>query len=78
MTNLGSKFECSECETKFYDLAQDQALCPQCGHEMTKEDPLKSKPSSRKRAAAPKAKKAKAKSKPKSKAKAKDADKEEE
>lgn len=43
MTDLGNKFECSECETKFYDLGREKAVCPQCGHEMKKEESFKSK-----------------------------------
>ncbi len=49
MATLGSKFQCSECDTKFYDLGREQALCPQCGHEMKKEDPLKVAKAARKR-----------------------------
>ncbi len=60
MTNLGSKFQCSECDTKYYDLGRDKALCPQCGHEMKKEDPLKAK-TARKRPAPEPAKAAKPK-----------------
>ncbi len=56
MTNLGSKFQCSECDTKFYDLGRDKALCPQCGTEMKKEDPLKAKSARKKPAAKAKAK----------------------
>ncbi len=53
MTNLGSKFQCSECDTKFYDLGRDKALCPQCGNEMKKEDPLKAKSARKKPAPKP-------------------------
>lgn len=28
---LGSKFECYNCGTKFYDLGKSEALCPKCG-----------------------------------------------
>jgi uncharacterized protein (TIGR02300 family) len=28
---LGSKFECYNCSTKFYDLGKSSALCPKCG-----------------------------------------------
>jgi uncharacterized protein (TIGR02300 family) len=28
---LGTKFECYNCGTKFYDLGKGQALCPKCG-----------------------------------------------
>ena len=43
MTELGNKFECSECDTKFYDLGRDKAICPQCGFEMKKDESFKSK-----------------------------------
>lgn len=28
---LGRKIQCSECETRFYDLGKSQAVCPKCG-----------------------------------------------
>ncbi len=28
---LGSKFECFNCGTKFYDLGKSDPLCPKCG-----------------------------------------------
>jgi uncharacterized protein (TIGR02300 family) len=28
---LGTKFECYNCGTKFYDLGKSDALCPKCG-----------------------------------------------
>jgi hypothetical protein len=28
---LGTKFECYNCGTKFYDLGKSEALCPKCG-----------------------------------------------
>jgi uncharacterized protein (TIGR02300 family) len=31
MAELGSKFECAECGTKFYDLGNPSAVCPKCG-----------------------------------------------
>ncbi|HVR28015.1 MAG TPA: FYDLN acid domain-containing protein [Thermoanaerobaculia bacterium] len=31
MAELGNKFECSECGTKFYDLGNPHAVCPKCG-----------------------------------------------
>jgi hypothetical protein len=30
MAELGSKFECAECGTKFYDLGNPSAVCPKC------------------------------------------------
>ena len=31
MPNLGKKFECYNCRTKFYDLGKPEAICPKCG-----------------------------------------------
>jgi uncharacterized protein (TIGR02300 family) len=31
MPELGTKFECAECGTKFYDLGNPSAACPKCG-----------------------------------------------
>jgi uncharacterized protein (TIGR02300 family) len=31
MPELGNKFECAECGTKFYDLGHPAAVCPKCG-----------------------------------------------
>ena len=31
MPELGTKFECAECGTKFYDLGSPGAVCPKCG-----------------------------------------------
>jgi uncharacterized protein (TIGR02300 family) len=31
MPELGTKFECAECGTKFYDLGNPAAVCPKCG-----------------------------------------------
>jgi uncharacterized protein (TIGR02300 family) len=28
---LGSKYECYNCGTKFYDLGKSEPLCPKCG-----------------------------------------------
>ena len=28
---LGTKFECYNCSTKFYDLGKSDPLCPKCG-----------------------------------------------
>ena len=29
--NLGNKFECFSCGTRFYDLGKPEAICPKCG-----------------------------------------------
>ena len=31
MPDLGTKFECAECGTKFYDLSKPDPACPKCG-----------------------------------------------
>jgi hypothetical protein len=31
MANLGKKFTCFQCATKFYDFGKAEALCPKCG-----------------------------------------------
>ena|SRR5215471_12357097 len=31
MPDLGKKFECFNCGTKFYNLGKPEAICPKCG-----------------------------------------------
>jgi hypothetical protein len=31
MSNLGKKFTCFSCATKFYDFRKPEAICPKCG-----------------------------------------------
>lgn len=31
MPDLGKKFECYSCGTKFYNLGRAEAICPKCG-----------------------------------------------
>lgn len=31
MPELGEKFTCADCETKYYDLGRPDAVCPRCG-----------------------------------------------
>ena len=31
MPELGKKYECAECGTKFYDLGKSEPICPRCG-----------------------------------------------
>jgi hypothetical protein len=31
MADLGKKYECYNCRTKFYNLGKPEALCPKCG-----------------------------------------------
>ena len=31
MADLGKKYECFNCGTKFYNLGKPEAICPKCG-----------------------------------------------
>jgi Protein of unknown function (FYDLN_acid) len=31
MAELGKKYECFNCHTKFYNLGKPEAICPKCG-----------------------------------------------
>jgi hypothetical protein len=31
MPDLGKKYECFNCRTKFYNLGKPEAICPKCG-----------------------------------------------
>src|SRR5262249_24479885 len=31
MADLGKKYECYNCRTKFYNLGKPEAICPKCG-----------------------------------------------
>ncbi|HVT59390.1 MAG TPA: FYDLN acid domain-containing protein [Thermoanaerobaculia bacterium] len=50
---LGTKFECFNCSTKFYDLGKGDAICPKCGADqknaLKTEAPAASQASRRKR-----------------------------
>ncbi len=35
MPDLGTKHECYNCGTKFYDLGKSPALCPKCGADQS-------------------------------------------
>ncbi len=53
---LGTKFECFNCSTKFYDLGKPEPVCPKCGANQKdashgKEAPAASQASRRKRKA---------------------------
>lgn len=37
-SQLGTRYTCFQCETKFYDLNKPAALCPSCGADQ-KDDP---------------------------------------
>ncbi|HXO19792.1 MAG TPA: FYDLN acid domain-containing protein [Thermoanaerobaculia bacterium] len=36
--NLGNKFECFSCGTRFYDLGKHEAICPKCGSNQKDSD----------------------------------------
>lgn len=35
---LGTRYTCSNCGTRFYDLNRPKAVCPECGTEQKKKD----------------------------------------
>jgi predicted nucleic acid-binding Zn-ribbon protein len=55
MPDLGKKYECAECGTKFYDLGKSEPICPKCGtNQRGLQEPQKTvAPAPRTRAAAP-------------------------
>lgn len=38
MADLGTRYKCYKCGTKFYDLGKLQPLCPSCGEDQNNED----------------------------------------
>jgi uncharacterized protein (TIGR02300 family) len=50
--DLGTKYVCFKCGTKFYDLKKPEPLCPKCGADQRESPALKPAPEKR-RAAAP-------------------------
>ena len=51
---LGTKFECYNCGTKFYDLGKPESICPKCGanqKDAATHEPATSSASRRKRKA---------------------------
>ena len=55
--DLGTKFTCFKCSTKFYDLKKPDPLCPKCGADQRESPALKPASESRRGrlAAVPKA-----------------------
>ena len=55
MPDLGKKYECAECGTKFYDLGKSEPICPKCGtNQRGLQEPQKTvAPAPRPRAAPP-------------------------
>ncbi len=48
--DLGTKYVCFKCGTKFYDLGKPEPLCPKCGADQRQSPALK--PAEKRRAAA--------------------------
>lgn len=42
MANMGKKWTCFSCNTKFYDFGKPESMCPKCGANQ-KEAPTKAK-----------------------------------
>jgi uncharacterized protein (TIGR02300 family) len=36
---LGTRYKCFKCETKFYDLGRPQPICPACGEDQNNREP---------------------------------------
>ena len=55
MTDLGRKYTCYSCHTKFYDLGKPVPLCPKCGADQrdAEEAPVYTPTRSRRAAPAP-------------------------
>ncbi len=54
--DLGTKYVCYKCQTKFYDMKKPDPLCPKCGADQRESPALKPQPEGRRGrlAAAPK------------------------
>ncbi len=53
MPDLGKKYTCYSCHTKFYDLGKPVPTCPKCGADQRDADEAPLLPASRSRARAP-------------------------
>lgn len=51
--DLGTKYVCFKCGTKFYDLKKAEPLCPKCGADQRESPALKPAPEKRRAAARP-------------------------
>ena len=51
MSELGKKYTCYSCHTKFYDLGKAVPVCPKCGADQRDADDAPAVTSSRSRAA---------------------------
>ncbi|HLL53623.1 MAG TPA: FYDLN acid domain-containing protein [Myxococcaceae bacterium] len=45
--DLGNKFTCFKCTTKFYDMKKPDPLCPKCGADQRESPALKPQPEGR-------------------------------
>ncbi len=52
--DLGNKFVCVKCSTKFYDLKKPDPICPKCGADQREVQPTKPAEKKSRLAAAPK------------------------
>lgn len=54
--DLGTKYVCYKCQTKFYDMKKPDPVCPKCGADQRESPALKPQPEGRRGrlAAAPK------------------------
>ncbi len=50
MADLGKRYKCYKCGTKFYDLSKPQPLCPTCGEDQNNEETKKMLKRKRRRA----------------------------
>ena len=50
MPELGKKYNCYSCHTKFYDLGKPVPLCPKCGADQRDADDAPATPTPRSRA----------------------------
>ncbi len=48
--DLGKKFTCFKCGTKFYDFKKPEPLCPKCGADQRQDPALKVPPERRQKA----------------------------
>ncbi|MDP9361052.1 MAG: FYDLN acid domain-containing protein [Acidobacteriota bacterium] len=53
MPDLGKKYTCYSCHTKFYDLGKPVPTCPKCGADQRDADEAPAAPTSRSRARVP-------------------------
>jgi uncharacterized protein (TIGR02300 family) len=52
--DLGTKFTCFKCSTKFYDMKRPEAVCPKCGSDQRDSPANRPASEGRRRASAPK------------------------